>query len=133
MKNLCGICGISWDDKRLIQNMTDILQHRGPDQQGTLNNSYVSLGSRRLSILDLSEKGRQPIHNEDESVFVVQNGEIYNFREVRKILENEGHSFYSDTDTEVIVHSYEQWGQKCVNKFNGMFAFAIWDSTKKEL
>ncbi|TRZ49944.1 MAG: asparagine synthetase B, partial [Dehalococcoidia bacterium] len=133
MKKMCGICGINWSDKNLIQNMTNILQHRGPDQQGTFINDHVSLGSRRLSILDLSERGRQPIHNENESIFVVHNGEIYNFEEIKKILEKKGHEFYSNTDTEVVVHAYEQWGQNCVNKFNGMFAFAIWDSTKQEL
>ena len=133
MKKMCGICGINWNDKNLIQNMTDILQHRGPDQQGIFINDHVSLGSRRLSILDISERGRQPIHNEDESIFVVHNGEIYNFEEIKKNLQKKGHEFHSNTDTEVVVHSYEEWGQNCVNKFNGMFAFAIWDSTKQEL
>jgi len=130
---LCGICGINWSDEYLIGNMTDILYHRGPDQKGTLIDDDISLGHRRLSIIDLSEKGRQPVHNEDESIVIVYNGEVYNFMELRKVLEENGHDFYSDTDTEVMVHAYEQWGQDCVNKFRGMFAFAIWDSNKKQL
>lgn len=133
MVKVCGICGFNWSDECLIEKMTDILDHRGPDQKGTLIDDNVSLGNRRLSIIDLSEKGRQPIHNEDESIFIVYNGEIYNFKELRKVLEKNGHDFYSNTDTEVIVHAYEQWDQDCVNKFRGMFAFAIWDSNKKQL
>jgi len=130
---MCGICGINWNDSDLIEKMANILHHRGPDQKGTLIDDDVSLGHRRLSIIDLSENGRQPIHNEDESIFVVHNGEVYNFKDLRKILEKNGHDFYSNTDTEVIVHAYEQWGQDCVSEFRGMFAFAIWDSNKKQL
>jgi len=130
---MCGICGINWSDRDLIEKMANILHHRGPDQKGTLVDDNVSLGHRRLSIIDLSENGRQPIHNEDESIFIVHNGEVYNFKDLRKILEKNGHDFYSDTDTEVIVHAYEQWGQDCVHEFRGMFAFAIWDSNKKQL
>ncbi|MDH5460095.1 MAG: asparagine synthetase B, partial [Candidatus Bathyarchaeota archaeon] len=129
---MCGICGINWNDSDLIEKMANILHHRGPDQKGTLIDDDVSLGHRRLSIIDLSENGRQPIHNEDESIFVVHNGEVYNFKDLRKILEKNGHDFYSNTDTEVIVHAYEQWGQDCVSEFRGMFAFAIWDSNKKQ-
>ena len=130
---MCGICGINWSDRDLIEKMANILHHRGPDQKGTLVDDNVSLGHRRLSIIDLSENGRQPIHNEDESIFIVHNGEVYNFKDLRKILEKNGHDFYSNTDTEVIVHAYEQWGQDCVHEFRGMFAFAIWDSIKKQL
>ena len=129
---MCGICGFyGFEDKRLIKQMTDILYHRGPDDSGIFIDKDVCLGHRRLSIIDLSEKGRQPIFNEDKSVMVIFNGEIYNFKGVRKTLEEKGHKFYSDADTEVIVHAYEEYGERCITLFNGMFAFAIWDSRKK--
>lgn len=130
---MCGICGFNWDDQVLLKKMMSILTHRGPDDAGYYTDESVSLGHTRLSIIDLSEKGRQPIHNEDESIWITYNGEIYNFKELRKDLEKTGHRFYSNTDTEVIVHSYEEYGQDCIRKFNGCFAFAIWDSNKKEL
>jgi asparagine synthase (glutamine-hydrolysing) len=129
---MCGICGFNWEDKKLVEDMTELLCHRGPDQTGSFIDTSVSLGHTRLSIIDLSEKGTQPMHNEDESIFIVFNGEIYNFKELRNDLEQNGHIFQSDTDTEVIIHAYEQWGNECVKKLRGMFAFAIWDSNKKE-
>tara|TARA_B100000315_G_scaffold50893_1_gene45440 strand:- start:1923 stop:3875 length:1953 start_codon:yes stop_codon:yes gene_type:complete len=130
---MCGICGFNWDDKTLIRSMTNILSHRGPDDFGYYIDKNVSLGHRRLSIIDLSKNGRQPIYNEDKSICIIFNGEIYNFQEIKSELEKAGHDFYSDTDTEVIVHAYEEYGINCLNYFNGMFAFAIWDSNQKKI
>jgi len=130
---MCGIAGFNWNDKGLVRSITDLLVHRGPDDSGFYNDKHMSLGNRRLSIIDLSKKGNQPISNEDGTKYIVFNGEIYNFAELRSELQKKGHKFRSDTDTEVIIHSYEEYGKKCVEKFNGMFAFAIWDSRKKEL
>lgn len=129
---MCGICGFNWDDQRLVRDMADIMDHRGPDQKGDFVDEGVSLGHSRLSIIDLSEKGKQPMKNEDGSIQIVFNGEIYNFKELRDILEKQGHRFFSNTDTEVIIHAYEQWGVECVKRLRGMFAFAIWDSRNKQ-
>ena len=129
---MCGICGFVWEDKILLKKMTDSISHRGPDDDGYHTDRHVSLGMRRLSIIDLS-KGEQPIFNEDGSVCVVFNGEIYNFQTVRETLVKKGHRFATNSDTEVIVHAYEEYGQECVRHFNGMFGFALWDSKKKEL
>jgi len=130
---MCGIAGFNWNDSGLIRSMTNLLMHRGPDDSGFYTDKHISLGHRRLSIIDLSKKGKQPISNEDSTQWIVYNGEIYNFQELRNELEKKGYKFRTDTDTEVIIHSYEEYGKKCVEKFNGMFAFAIWDSKKKEL
>jgi len=108
------------------------MRHRGPDGDGCFVDGEVGLGHRRLSIIDV-EGGAQPIGNEDESLQIVFNGEIYNFIELRKELEAAGHKFKTRTDTEIIVHAYEKWGKECVQRFNGMFAFALWDSNKREL
>ena len=136
-KFMCGIIGIynlKEDplDPFLLQKMTDILKHRGPDDSGIYIDKNVGLGHQRLSIIDLSAAGRQPMANKDKSIFIVYNGEIYNFRELRKVLENLGYKFKSKTDTEVILYSYQEWGEKCLEKFNGMFAFAIWDSRNQQ-
>ena len=112
--------------------MTSIIQHRGPDGEGLFVDREVGLGHRRLSIIDV-EGGSQPIANEDGALQVVFNGEIYNFIELRKELASAGHRFTTRSDTEVIVHAYEQWGVDCVKHFNGMFAFAVWDARKREL
>ena len=130
---MCGICGFNWEDKILIKEMADSIAYRGPNQEGYYINSNISLGSRRLSIIDLNVRGGQPIYNEDKTICIVFNGEIYNFQSVKEILEKKGHKFNSNTDTEVIVHAYEEYGRSCLDLFNGMFAFAIWDSNKKEL
>ena len=130
---MCGICGFNWDDKELVRRMADSIRHRGPDDDGYYTDKDISLGNRRLSIIDLSKNGKQPIFNEDKTICVVYNGEIYNFQEIKEDLEKKGHRFYSNTDTEVIVHAYEEYGEKCLECFNGMFAFAIWDSKKKKL
>jgi asparagine synthase (glutamine-hydrolysing) len=130
---MCGIAGFNWRDERLIQIVSDTLSHRGPDQWGSYCDDAISLGHRRLSIIDLSEHGRQPISNEDRTIWITYNGEIYNFQELRGRLEDKGHVFKSDTDTEVIVHAYEEYGRECVHRLNGMFAFALWDRRRREL
>lgn len=128
---MCGISGFSWNDAALIDSMNAAIKHRGPDDQGIYLDEHVSLGHCRLSIIDLSTAGRQPMTNEDESIWIVFNGEIYNFAEIRKHLEERGHNFKSYTDTEVIIHAYEEWGLSSIERFNGMWAFAIYDKNKK--
>lgn len=130
---MCGIAGFTWQDDALIRRMTDTLAHRGPDQHGAYSTADISLGHRRLSIIDLSEQGRQPLGNEDGSIHVVFNGEIYNFPEIREDLIAKGHVFQSHTDTEVIVHAYEEYGLDSVHALRGMFAFALWDNRLKRL
>lgn len=129
---MCGIAGI-FDlegrrklDASILERMTRSLIHRGPDGEGYHLEDGVGLGHRRLAIID-REGGKQPIFNEDESVAVTYNGEIYNFQELQRELESKGHRFRTRCDTEVIVHAWEEWGEDCVTRFNGMFAFAIWD------
>jgi asparagine synthase (glutamine-hydrolysing) len=134
---MCGIAGLlSLGEKPVseeeVRSMCDAMVHRGPNDAGYYAAEGVVLGMRRLSIIDL-ETGHQPVRNEDGSVWVVFNGEIYNFKELRPSLEQQGHRFYTDTDTEVIVHLYEQYGEACVQKMRGMFAFAIWDANRKKL
>ncbi len=130
---MCGICGFNWEDRNLIKKMTSILKHRGPDDKGYYITKNLSLGHRRLSIIDL-KTGKQPIYNEDKSIVIIFNGEIYNYKELKQELENKNHKFYTDTDTEVLVHLYEEYPiNKFLNKLNGMFAFAIYDSKKKLL
>ncbi len=124
---MCGICGIAGtDDRQLVQEMCDIIRHRGPDDSGAFFDDKIGLGMRRLSIIDLAG-GHQPIHNEDESVWVVFNGEIYNYNEQKNLLEKKGHRFYTSSDTEVIVHLYEEYRENCAQHLRGMFAFAVWD------
>lgn len=128
---MCGITGfVGFNDKNLIKRMTQVISHRGPDDHGYFSDKNIELGNRRLSIIDLSKNGRMPMCNENEDIWITYNGEIYNFQELRKELEEKGHRFKSNTDTEVIIHAYEEYGQNCVKKFNGMFAFAIWDARK---
>src|ERR1041385_450832 len=134
---MCGIAGLlSLGEKPVfeqeVQMMCDAMVHRGPNDAGYYNADGIALGMRRLSIIDLAT-GHQPVHNEDKSVWVVFNGEIYNFKTLRAGLEGQGHKFYTATDTEVIVHLYEQYGERCVDKMRGMFAFVIWDSRRKRL
>jgi len=112
--------------------MGGVIRHRGPDDEGVFVDEGVALGMRRLSIIDLST-GHQPIHNEDGTVWIVFNGEIYNFRELRTELEAAGHRFYTSTDTEAIVHAYEQWGTKAIARLRGMFGLAIWDLRSRSL
>ncbi|MBK6854919.1 MAG: asparagine synthase (glutamine-hydrolyzing) [Burkholderiales bacterium] len=134
---MCGICGI-FDrsgrqvDQGLLERMSGALKHRGPDGEGYLLDRKIGLGHRRLSIIDVTG-GQQPISNEDNTINVVFNGEIYNFVELRTELQGHGHHFKTRSDTEVIVHAWEQWGEDCVNHFNGMFAFAIFDASDRSL
>ena len=137
---MCGILAVfNFDyeqavDKAMVRMMTDTMMHRGPDNEGYLTMDNIGLGHRRLSIIDLSDSGRQPMCNEDRTVWVTYNGEIYNFKSLRKALIREGHIFRTATDTEVILHGYEQYGLLgCLKQLRGMFAFALWDSWKKEL
>ena len=136
---MCGICGKLYFDgsrpvsREVIDSMTDVMEHRGPDDRGTFIGKGVALGHRRLSIIDLSQLGHQPMSNEDGTISVVFNGEIYNYLELREELGKAGHVFRSATDTEVIVHAYEEYGREFASRFNGMFAIGLWDGRKKEL
>jgi asparagine synthase (glutamine-hydrolysing) len=133
---MCGICGVAGaptaESREIVRRMCSALEHRGPDDEGSIHVDGVTLGMRRLSIIDL-EGGRQPIHNEDSTVWVVQNGEIYNHIELHAELSAAGHSFYTQSDTEVLVHAYEQWGEEMVERLNGMFAFALFDRRRERL
>jgi asparagine synthase (glutamine-hydrolysing) len=129
---MCGICGVIGIERTeqaesIARRMMEALWHRGPDEDGLLVAPSVALGMRRLSIIDLSG-GRQPVFNEAGNVAVVYNGEIYNFRQLRGTLEGRGHVFRTHSDTEVIVHGYEEWGEECLRELRGMFAFAVWDA-----
>ena len=135
---MCGIAGIVATDRldheaaARATRMRDVIAHRGPDEAGLHVDGIAALAHRRLSIVDLST-GQQPLSNEDGSVWVIFNGEIYNHAEVRAELQAHGHSYRTRSDTETIVHAYEQWGDSCVHRFRGMFAFAIWDAPKRRL
>src|ERR1700741_4504687 len=135
---MCGIAGIfdtganSVVDAATIRRMCRSMVHRGPDDEGVHAKGGIGLGMRRLSIIDLAG-GHQPISNEDKNVWVVFNGEIFNFQELRVELEGRGHRFYTNSDTEVIVHLYEEQGADCVRKLRGMFAFAVYDDRRHRL
>src|SRR3974390_1857237 len=135
---MCGICGkLMFDGEAkvsaaLVKAMADTIYHRGPDDDGYYISGPVGLGFRRLSIIDLA-RGHQPVPNEDGTIQIIFNGEIYNFQELRAFLESKGHIFRTQSDTEVIVHLYEELGPRCVEKLRGMFAFAIWDENTKTL
>lgn len=135
---MCGICGVVSSvsrrpvDQSTLRRMCQVLYHRGPDDEGLYLDDSASLGIRRLSIIDLST-GHQPISNETENIWLVFNGEIYNYQELRVQLIKRGHVFKSRSDSEVIVHAYEEYGDACVDYLNGMFAFAIWDSSQYRL
>jgi asparagine synthase (glutamine-hydrolysing) len=124
---MCGIVGFNWEDKGKIEILASLLEHRGPEQEGFHVRDGVSIGHKRLCILDLSEKGRQPIYNEDGTICITYNGEVFNFESLRDTLEEAGHKFVSKTDTEVLIHAYEQWGTGLLEKINGQFAFCIFD------
>ncbi len=130
---MCGINGFTWQDEKLIKGMNGLLKHRGPDDEGIFTDSQISLGHRRLSIIDLSAAGHQPMSDESRRYWIVYNGEIYNFREIRSELRDLGYRFFSDSDTEVVLKSYIQWGSEAVRKFNGMWAFAIYDAKEGKL
>ncbi len=135
---MCGIAGIfhfdgQEPDVALLKAMTDAIQHRGPDDEGLYLHAPIGLGHRRLSILDLSPAGHQPMRNTRGDLWIIFNGEIYNYIELRLELISLGYEFHTDTDTEVILNAYEHYGTACLNKFNGMWAFALWDSRKRAL
>ena len=144
---MCGICGkINFEnkavDRELLRTMCNSLSDRGPDYCGIFTNTetqghhpsvHVGLGHQRLSIIDLSAAGRQPMSNEDQSIWITFNGELYNYLQIKKDLQAKGHTFKSNTDTEVLVHLYEEEGLNAVNHLNGMFAFALWDERLSRL
>ncbi|MCK4789496.1 MAG: asparagine synthase (glutamine-hydrolyzing) [Desulfobacteraceae bacterium] len=142
---MCGICGIIRTDKQVsaesIESMKKVLVHRGPDDEGTYISEVrmpdrlisVGLGHRRLSIIDLSSNARQPLSNEDGQIWLTYNGEVYNYAELREELVGLGHVFKTRTDSEVIIHAYEQWGTSCLERFNGMFAFGLWDVRRRRM
>ncbi|MDQ3129509.1 MAG: asparagine synthase (glutamine-hydrolyzing) [Acidobacteriota bacterium] len=136
---MCGIAGwanlenkSSQNDEAVLHQMCERMKHRGPDSEGLWTDETVALGMRRLSIIDL-HTGEQPVYSEDKSIVVVMNGELYNFREVRSDLEKRGHKFETNTDTEILPHLYEEYGDAMLEHINGMFAFALWDKNKKKL
>lgn len=135
---MCGIAGILHLDCApaspvLLKRMTDAIAHRGPDGEGLWTDEYVGLGHRRLAIIDLSPAGHQPMISRDRRYTLTYNGEVYNFREIRTDLESLGYQFHSQTDSEVVLNAWAEWGEDCVHHFNGMFAFAIWDRKCKRL
>ena len=135
---MCGITGVlNFDgspvDQRILKRMTDAIAHRGPDGEGWYRDKGIGLGHRRLAIIDLSSAGKQPMVTPDGRFALTYNGEIYNFKEIRVELEQLGRKFRSNTDSEVVLYAWAEWGQECVIKFNGMFAFAIWDSVQDDL
>src|SRR5436189_1568276 len=133
---MCGIAGIVGPGARSraqdMRLMRDLIEHRGPDSPGEYVDDGAALGVRRLRVIDLAT-GHQPIHNEDRTVWTVFNGEIYNFRELRQELTEAGHRFYTASDTEVIVHAYEEWGTAAMSRLRGMFGLAIWDRRSRTL
>ena len=136
---MCGICGVVALDGRLdprlragVRAMSGAIAHRGPDGEGFHDGPEVSLGHRRLAIIDRA-RGAQPIGNEDGTCWIVFNGEVYNHRRLRPVLEARGHRFRTASDTEAILHAWEEYGTSCVDHLEGMFAFAIWDERKHEL
>lgn len=130
---MCGIVGFNWEDNKIVKKMAEVISHRGPDDSGAYCERGMSLGHRRLSILDLSQKGHQPMLNEQKNVVVVFNGEIYNYPKLKEELEKKKHKFISQSDTEAIIHGYEEFGEKIFSMLEGMFAIALWDTKKKKL
>ena len=135
---MCGIAGIlNFDTARVsetvLKRMTDSIAHRGPDGEGHWIEGNIGIGHRRLSIIDLSNAGSQPMFSKDKRYVLSYNGEIYNFNEIRLELESKGYQFKSQTDSEVVLYAFANWGTDCVKKFNGMFAFAIWDNKEQSL
>ncbi|MEF9840811.1 MAG: asparagine synthase (glutamine-hydrolyzing), partial [Lachnospiraceae bacterium] len=133
---MCGFTGFVGrveDKEQVLENMMNTIIHRGPDSAGTYTDDEAALGFRRLSIIDLSAMGDQPLYNEDRTKVLVFNGEIYNYQELREELIEAGHEFKTQTDSETLLHGYEQWGEQLVNRLRGMYAFVIWDTEKKKL
>ena len=135
MCGIVGVCNLHGEpvSSGLIDRLSTFIAHRGPDGEGVYTDGPVGLGHRRLAIIDLSSAGSQPMANETGDVVLDYNGEIYNFQQLRVELESLGHLFHSHTDSEVVVHAYEEWGQACVHRFDGMFAFAVWDRNRRRL
>ncbi len=134
--NMCGFAGFVGeveDREQVLENMMNTIIHRGPDSEGKYVDEDAALGFRRLSIIDLSSVGDQPLYNEDKSMVLVFNGEIYNYQELREQLVAAGHTFVSNTDSETLIHGFEEWGEELVVRLRGMYAFAIWDTKKKRL
>ncbi len=132
---MCGICGFTGevlDREKTIHNMTEVITHRGPDSDGFFQDDYISMGFRRLSIIDL-DAGHQPIYNEDKTLVLTFNGEIYNYKELREELKQAGHTFATDADSEVLVHGYEEWREDMLLRLRGMFGFAIYNTKDKSL
>src|SRR5438105_9117913 len=132
---MCGIVGICHLDGEpaspdILTRMTDVIRHRGPDDGGVYVDGPVGLGSRRLAVIDVTPGGHQPMAGETGTAVLVYNGELYNFRELRTELERAGHRFRSRSDTEVVLHAYEEWGESCLDRFNGHFAVTVWDRTR---
>jgi len=133
---MCGLCGFTGeviDRDAVIKSMTDKITHRGPDSNGFFTDSDISMGFRRLSIIDVASSGDQPIYNENKTLVLTFNGEIYNYRELRNILLEKGHRFYTQTDSEVLIHGFEEWHEDLLTKLRGMFAFAIYDTVEKSV
>ena len=135
---MCAIAGIyNLDGKpveeKLLQRMAEVMKHRGPDDEGHYLNRNIGFAHRRLSIIDLSSVGHQPMSNEEKTIWIIHNGEVYNYLEIREDLSKKGYRFRSNTDTEVILYSYQEYGVKCLQRFNGMWAFAIWDERERKL
>jgi len=130
---MCGICGFNWIDKELLAEMNLSLKHRGPDDEGEYFDKGLSIGHRRLSILDLSKNAKGPMFYDKKNLVLTYNGEIYNYIELREELINKGYIFNSTSDTEVILAAYKEWGTECLNKFNGMWSFCLFDKKKKIL
>ena len=135
---MCGIVGFTTPGqdpaaaKKIVQGMADLIRHRGPDGEGCYADGTAALGHRRLSVIDLAGGG-QPMLNEDGTLVVVFNGEIYNYKTLRARLQQRGHTFATDSDTEVLLHGYEEWGRDLPCRLRGMFAFAVWDRTRSTL
>jgi asparagine synthase (glutamine-hydrolysing) len=127
---MCGINGYNWSDKTLIEEMNRVTENRGPDDRGIYIDGSITLGHTRLSIIDLSSNGHQPMSNETGTIWITYNGEVYNFQDLKGDLLNKGHSFKSNTDTEVLIHAYEEYGFNFINKLNGMWAFCLYDKSK---
>ena len=132
---LCGICGFVGhieNEIKIIEKMSEVISHRGPDDANYFVDNDISMGFRRLSIIDI-DSGKQPIYNEKNNLVLMFNGEIYNYLDLKKELIDKGHKFYTNSDSEVIIHGFEEWGEDVPQKLRGMFAFAIWNRDEKTL
>ena len=133
---MCGVCGFTGEilnRDEVLKNMTEVITHRGPDSSGFYTDDAVSMGFRRLSIIDIAQTGDQPIYNEDHTLVLTFNGEIYNYKDLRAELLEKGHVFTTNTDSEVLIHGFEEWQEGLLNRLRGMFAFIIWDKNTKTL